>query len=375
MSRYRVLFSVFGAASALAAPADLPHPNPIDSFWTYGPGANPLAREGSTGELTEEADVGVTGTKLRAVILEARDFCSGATGNLTPSEPKKNSGEATLRFYAIERYTSTEMARVARTAGWADAVDFVEGGHMDVMLTQDGVDEVQADFDAAVAAWKNVNVTWLTREEMQSTYGTYNWGVRSPGYNLWPLKFVTPVQGGECHLTRARPAPPYPHTCTGITSSSTRRWALKTPRGSGQCSYVLHATNGYASHILPHMAGPAGIIPVRGQVIAVRANATLSTLSETSWVENGGYWFPRPVVANENPLVTFGGARDDVGPPFEEYVADDSAVNPGVGATLRAFLPKMFLGLYAEDREPEREWAVVGMFGAEITGRKWVAPE
>ncbi|KAJ7083789.1 FAD dependent oxidoreductase [Mycena epipterygia] len=479
MSRYRVFFSLFGAASALSVPfsqqtvfnspaghasADLPHPNPIDSFWTYGPGANPLAREGSTGELTEEADVciigaGLTGvsaayhlanaveekvfpipdgeTKLRAVILEARDFCSGATGrnggNLTPYEfprfretEEKFGREAALRFYAIERYTSTEMARIARTAGWADAVDFVEGGHMEVILTQDRVDEARADFDAAVAAGKNVNVTWLTREEMQSTYGTYNWGVRLPGYNVWPLKFVTQLFKEANATSPALDLRLHTHTpVTGVTSSSARRWALETPRGSVQCSYVLHATNGYASHILPHMAGPAGIVPVRGQAIAVRANATLSTLSQISWAGNDEYWFPRPVAEeSEHPLVILGGARDDAGPPFEEYVTDDSAVNPTIGATLRAFLPKMFPGLYADGREPEREWtgimgytalnipfvgpvldpaapddfyagqfisagytghgmprafacaqAVVGMIGAEIAGRAWKAPE
>jgi hypothetical protein len=122
MSRIRVLrlFSLLGLASTLSVPlpsdsdsqtvftaagpkpADLPHPDPTHSFWTHSPGANPLAGEGSTGALTDEADVciigsGITGvsaayhlanavqqgsfpipdgeTKLRAVILEARDFC------------------------------------------------------------------------------------------------------------------------------------------------------------------------------------------------------------------------------------------------------------------------------------------------------------
>jgi hypothetical protein len=78
-------------------PVPLPVPNPTRSFWTHGePDANPLAREGSDGELTTDADVciigsGITGVgtawhlvkglkeftgKRRVVVLEARDFCA-----------------------------------------------------------------------------------------------------------------------------------------------------------------------------------------------------------------------------------------------------------------------------------------------------------
>ncbi|KAJ6548117.1 FAD dependent oxidoreductase-domain-containing protein [Mycena vulgaris] len=482
MSRYGVLLSLIGSASVLSlpfipqidqavlsayAPADLPHPNPTHSFWTHSPGANPFAGEGSTGALTDEADVciigaGMTGisaayhlanavekdafpipegqTKLRAVILEARDFCSGATGrnggNLTPYEfsgfrkvEAQFGREAALRYYAMENYTATEMARIARTAGWADAVDLVEGGHMDVMLTEARLTDLRADFDAAVAAGKPVNVTWLSREEMQATYGTNNWGLRSPGYNVWPLKFVTQLfrqanaTAGALDLRL--------HTRTPVTritpsSSAGRLWALATPRGTVQCARVLHATNGYASHLLPHMAdpGPSGIIPVRGQVLATRANVSLATLSKISWAGNTGYWFPRPVQhGDERPLVILGGTREEAGPPFEEGITDDGTVNPRVGAVLRAFLPALFPGMYEPGREPEREWtgimaytsleipfvgpvldaarasdahagqyisagyaghgmprafacaeAVVGMIAAELTGRAWAPP-
>lgn len=78
-------------------PASLPVRNPTKSFWIDTPGANPLAKEGSSGDLTSDADVciigsGITGVSaayhlakaanasddnsdLKIVILEARDFC------------------------------------------------------------------------------------------------------------------------------------------------------------------------------------------------------------------------------------------------------------------------------------------------------------
>ncbi|KAJ7509637.1 FAD dependent oxidoreductase [Mycena galericulata] len=435
MSRYRVILSLVGVASALTlqysgdeqtvfstaqthGPANLPHANPTHSFWTHSRHANPLAGEGSTGELTEAADVciigsGMTGVsatyhlanaiergefplpkgknQLRAVVLEARDFCSGATGrnggNLTPYEfsgfrkvEARFGRAAAQRYYAIEHYSATEMARIARTSGWADAVDLVEGGHMDVMLTEEKLEGVKSDFEAAVAAGKNVNVSWLGREEMNATYGTYNWGVHSPGYNVWPLKFATQLFN-EANTTTQK-LDLRLHTRTPVThvsflpldasspSSFSPRWVLSTPRGPIHCAYVVHATNAYASHLLPHLASE--IVPVRGQVIALNAAAPLSKLSKTSWVGNEGYWFPRPANLDANPVVILGGGRDAAGPPFEVGTTDDSTVNPEVGNVLREFLPKMFPGLYVEGREPEREWT--GIMGYTALDIPFVGP-
>ncbi|KAG6916231.1 hypothetical protein DXG01_007814, partial [Tephrocybe rancida] len=73
----------------------IPVPNPTPSFWINTPGANPFASEGS----------GITGVsaayhlakslkesaQLKVVILEARDFCSGATG--------RNGGHLTAEIF------------------------------------------------------------------------------------------------------------------------------------------------------------------------------------------------------------------------------------------------------------------------------------
>ncbi|KAF8175715.1 FAD dependent oxidoreductase-domain-containing protein [Mycena galopus ATCC 62051] len=383
MSQHYILLSLLGLASALSTPfgythkpADLPHPNPTRSFWVHSPGANPLAHEGSKGALTEDADVciigsGITGVsaayylakavekvkvdaqKIRAVIFEAREFCSGATGgNLTPDA---------LRHYEIGYYSATEMARIAREAGWSGSVDLVEGGHMDVILTEDRLSEHKTDFDSTISAAKSVNVSWLDREEMNAAYGTYNWGVRSPGYNLWPLKPATQLFEQSHRTTPQLQLQLHTHTAvTSISphadsdsdashSASARRWILTTPRGPVRCSSVLHAANAYASHLLPQLAGPAGILPVRGQVVALCAAMPLSVLRTTSWDTS----------VNPNPLVILGGARNAAGPPFEKDMTDDSAVNANVGRVLRHFLPQISPSLYAPNREPEAEWLIV----------------
>ena len=136
---------------------------------------------------------------------------------------------------------------------------------------------------------------------------------------------------------------------------------LRTPRGSISCTSVLHATNGYASHLLPHLTGPSGIIPVRGQIIATRANATLDELGISSWSGNEGfeYWFPRPLGGSDEkstqPLVILGGGRE-VEPEFEHGETDDSVVNEKASEALRRFLPAVFPGKFREGQEPEVEW-------------------
>lgn len=113
------------------------------------------------------------------------------------------------------------------------------------------------------------------------------------------------------------------------------------------------------------MHGPAGIIPTRGQIVALRADAPVSQLTKSSWSGNEGfeYWFPRPLkplteAAHEHayPLVIFGGGREASGPKFEYYEEDDSVLNADVGRILRNFLHNTFPRLYQKGREPEMEW-------------------
>lgn len=152
------------------------------------------------------------------------------------------------------------------------------------------------------------------------------------------------------------------HTNTPVTSirpcnDSKRRWSLQTPRGTISCNVVLHATNGYASHLLPCLAGPDGIVPTRGQIIATRAAVPLDSLSRASWSGNEGfeYWFPRPTRLSENPLVILGGGRE-IEKDFELYETDDSVINERASTVLRSFLPAVFPNKFVEKNSPEMEW-------------------
>jgi glycine/D-amino acid oxidase-like deaminating enzyme len=199
------------------------------------------------------------------------------------------------------------------------------------------------------------------------------------GNNIWPLKTVALL-----YTLAQQMSPAFAldlHTRTPVTAvtpgDSARRWTVETPRGKVSCSYVLHATNAYVSYLLPHLQGPDGVIPTRGQVIATRASAPADAVTKAAWAGNGGfeYWllnFPRPVEANETaPLVILGGAREAAHPKYEIYEVDDSKLNPAVSRALRNFLPSVFPGMYEPGREPEVEWS--GIMGLTRSGDPFVS--
>ncbi|KAF7985817.1 hypothetical protein HWV62_476 [Athelia sp. TMB] len=390
-------------------PAHLPVPNPSKSFWVdSSPDPSPLRLEGSSGDLTDEADVciigsGITGNiktagwslrvasylnhgvgvahhlsqavatsrikaGLKVVILEAREFCSGATGrnggHLTPATFKHFQGlqemhgtKQALRALALEDYTVSSLLKIIDTEGLADKINLAAWGHNYLLLSETEVAEARADLKAAQAAGVDL-------------YGTPHPGFRFPGHNLWPLKLVT-----QLYLLAKSRTPDFSlsiHTRTPVTSifaaDSTsnlefgRRYTLDTPRGLIKCSYIVHATNAHASHLLPQFTGPNGIIPTRGQAMALGAAVTREELGTSGWGGNEGfeYWFPMPAsvdMPEANPITILGGGREVATPQFELYEEDDSSLNEDVSRALIDFLPNLFKGRYEKGRKPDMEWS------------------
>ena len=234
-----------------------------------------------------------------------------------------------------------------------------------------------------------------------------------------PVRDATAAAGGKA-----------PEFTKKADEPAQRRWKLQTPRGSISCDYVVHATNGYAAHLLPFLTGQGlaeddsdtdvrhqhplsqssnslhsillkpkprgmyGIIPTRGQVGAVRASVGARDLGwQNSWNGGGGgweYWFPRYQGLEEttngsyvhgiktrtwtrnengtahtqientryrNPLIIFGGGRQNAGENMESGETDDGILNERVGRSLREFLPHWFPGKFEGGEDSwEMEW-------------------
>lgn len=167
------------------------------------------------------------------------------------------------------------------------------------------------------------------------------------------------------------------HAVLANDSTATFKWTVKTSRGALLTDRVVYATNAYTSHLLPHLSGPQGIVPVRGQVVAIRAHVGYidegwegtgdqQGLSRSGWSGNEGfeYWFPRPhpkavemapPSAPRKPLIILGGARETLrNRGYGMYETDDSVLDPEASAGLRAFLGNVFPGKF-----PHRDISVV----------------
>jgi len=298
------------------------------------------------------------------------------------------------RTVELENQTVKDIIDLANEGGWTSDIDLVEGGHTKLLFTKNELGYMRGDWKAAEAAGIDLSTTeWLTDKEMDAKYGTPFPAIHMPGYNLWPLKLVTKLYqlasrtSAQSRFLLAFFSRPEPfsitlHTHTPVTSVTPisdapdgRRWKLSTPRGEITASYVLHATNAYASHLLPQMTGK--IVPTRGQVIATRSSVPFSEfkLTSSAWWANEGfeYFFPKPAKGiDEYPLVVIGGGRESAAPGFEFDVADDSKLNDKVGRTLRSFLPAVFPGQFEVGQEPELEWT--GIMGFTKSMDPFVGP-
>jgi glycine/D-amino acid oxidase-like deaminating enzyme len=308
------------------------------------------------------------------------------------------------RGMAIENHTVAAILGIVRRHGLQDAIDLTDGGRTFLARSKEDQDMLKENLRVARESGVDLEgVSWITEDILKEVcrvpsstridthfrgqrFGTsFGPAVYWRGYNLWPLKFVTHLYNVAAQFSSTSISL---HTRTPVHSISAsgnpkRRWTLATPRGSVDCSYVIHATNAYAPHLLPHLRGPDGIVPTRGQVFALRAAAGTQQLSMSGWIVHGGgdeYWFPRPVKSSklaedvkpptnegqspfslqraseeEHPIVILGGAREAAA-GHEVYITDDSTVNAEVGRELRDFLPGVFPAYYEKGREPEMEW-------------------
>ncbi|KAI5476862.1 FAD dependent oxidoreductase [Pseudohyphozyma bogoriensis] len=373
------------------APCSTPHPAPLASFWTNG-FQSELTRAGAEGSLDGvKADVvvigtGVTGTmaadrlvevlaeeervagddggKVKVVVLEAREFCSGATGrnggHLTPlprlefaALVKKDGVEDAIRAVKLEDEAVRFVVETCKREGWTDDVDLVEGGTTHFFKGAAHEAHAKAELAAAEQAGiDNSSLVWYNTEQALEKFGASVYSaVQMPAGNLYPLKLVTKV------FQRAQ---------RKAATSNTVSISLYTNAAVER--YIIHATNAYTSHLIPSLsAGPHRIVPTRGQVISAVPLPSSNPHSTSAFSSTSGahYFFQRP---DGGPII-LGGARVDAGKPYEFGVTDDSRVNEKVGEGLRKYLGEEFPTVFrGEGRgvEVEREWT--GIMGYTLSG-------
>jgi len=119
-----------------------------------------------------------------------------------------------------------------------------------------------------------------------------------------------------------------------------------TNRGRISCDILIHATNAYASKLLPQFEKV--IKPVRGQVILT---APLSHKFPCSLSFDDGYEY---IIQREDGRAVIGGMRWK-SDSMEENTTDDGFISPVVGQGLREVLPDYFPP-WKDEIKVEKEW-------------------
>lgn len=179
---------------------------------------------------------------------------------------------------------------------------------------------------------------------------------------FWPRKAVY----GIAQLAMARGV----HIRTKTTVQSISRptedspsFTVNTTAGVVQCKHLIHATNGYASALLPELKG--AIIPVRGQIVATSPIEGFHLPHNLGF--NDGYEYL--IHRLEDKRIIFGGMRWKASTYGKEVgVSDDSSIDSNVSEGLRNALIELFPALNNEPNfKIDCEWT--GIMG--YSGDNW----
>ncbi|KAI0089885.1 FAD dependent oxidoreductase [Irpex rosettiformis] len=401
----------------------LPVPNPTLPFWTV-----PKSKISSDGkELPVHADIviigsGITGASvayyllsknsaLKIVILEARDVCSGATGrnggHINPPlysdwvASKKKHGEEQAK--ALMRFRLAHTPELQAIAGKEDLLKESQvrtTEHLEVYYTEKTFGEAQAE----LAAWKadmpdeaDTFTAYDGKEAIEKfqlsehTIGCV-WG---PGGAIHPYRFVTNLYAKllDRHTENFFIATNTP--CTSITepTPSSPFYTVTTPKGTITAPHIVHATNGWVSHLLEPMREK--VVPVRGTMSSQRPGTSLGSVTlngQRSYVFHPGglgYDYLTQLPTGEHELMFGGGWASAFDTAWTDFgFSDDSAFSISVASHLAGALPLYFGSKsWGKEKEPVRgdesregvEWGQgrtkaqwSGILGISADGLPWV---
>ncbi|KAK0444908.1 FAD dependent oxidoreductase [Desarmillaria tabescens] len=395
----------------------LPVPNPTTPFWSIP--ASPIQKEGSSAALPASADVviigsGITGTafvrtlldadgSLDVVMLEARDACSRATarngGHVTPplhhdylELKSKHGAEAARQIIRFKLSHLDELIGVTEEEGLTEESQCRKVETYDMFFDQEAFEGAKEKLERYLEEMPSEKGGWGTAEGsagMQLADGVCG-VISTMGGAVHPYRLVT---GFLSRLLKTYSSfRLYTHTpCLSIRNN-----IVRTPRGDIRTKHIVHATNGWTSHLLAPMREK--IVSVRGHMTAQRAGTGLEDgwLGTRSFVLSPGAsedrWDyltqqpPDPARLGEKPHAEFmfGGGIETGIPSFFEAVgcADDSQVDfrtsAYLGGALAAYFGKWWGGESADVDDDEhfekgrvkKAWS--GILGISADGLPWV---
>ncbi|CDS00385.1 hypothetical protein [Sporisorium scitamineum] len=331
-------------------------------------------------------------------IIEARSFCSGATGrngghltaasalaytdlaanpnhllgarvsSLNADEIKTETAKVVEEILQFESRTADAIRDIIADEQVQEEVGFTDEKNWHICFEQAEVDAFEQSLaQAAQHAGLRKFVDLVRRvpkdqvdRRMNSPVGIV--GVYEiPGATLHPRALVSVIYKRAQRIATSKHISLQLITdlpVLSIASPTPHISILSTTKGNIEAHYVIHATNGYASHLLPHLSSSdKGIIPTRAQVVAV--SPTHHTyLWGIALSAGAGYEYghqrPPTEPSPAGPLYILGGGREHA-TAREWSIADDSSLNPQVSSFLHLYLPTVFPRSYPQ-QGVQMEW-------------------
>ncbi|KIK93832.1 hypothetical protein PAXRUDRAFT_828573 [Paxillus rubicundulus Ve08.2h10] len=357
----------------------LPVDNPSRSFWMYPP--SPIAQHCAT--LPDYADFvvigsGITGTSVakgvldrchaeghapRLVMLEAREACSGATGrnggHISPplyhdymtlkEDHRDDIAQKMIKFRLAHLH---ELRRVAEEEGVLEESQWREVETVDVFYNQAQFDKAKMKvqrYQQDLPFESSHHRVYESAEAIQKYSLAHDAAgcIASSAGAMHPYNLVTGIlskllmrYSDNFFLCTNTP-------CISISgpSSSEPLYTVITSKGTVRTPHVIHATNGWSSHLLEPMRGK--IIPFRGNMTTQRPGQSLpSQTIQRSFIfyaTQVGYDYLTQLPHGEREFM-LGGVFAQEGQEGLEAMGntDDSTHSKHVGAHLAGVLPRYF---------------------------------
>jgi glycine/D-amino acid oxidase-like deaminating enzyme len=380
------------------------------SYWLQQVRCDPLLDHRTTEEVPKDADTviigsGITGTLVakhhletfpskQVVVLEAREFCSGATG--------RNAGHCKpdqWRHYEkfAKAYGQDQAIKIMNNeqATWRALVAYVKqnnvdcdlwiGDTLDVPLDDEVAKIAREVFERYAVAGGKVDHIKVIHDPVEAAHisriksakACYSWQAST----LQPWKLTAHIM--RENLKKGVNLHTYTVANSISESTGSRKWIIHTERGDIACDTVVHATNAYSAALQPSLRGIITPKPhICNRVVPPRV------LSGSNAIKNSyGVLLPDGALFSINPRcssdgnIMFGGSNPgqkaldawvDQNP--ENCVNDGLANLEGVTKHVKKFAEDMFEGWKNAEFGPGEglEYSWSGIIGLSADGVPFV---
>jgi glycine/D-amino acid oxidase-like deaminating enzyme len=355
------------------------------SYWLQQVRCDPLLDHRTTETLPKEADTviigsGISGTLVAkhhletwpsksVVVLEGREFCSGATG--------RNAGHCKpdqwRHFAKFEKaYGKEQAVKIMNNEAdtWKALVKYVQdnnvdcdlwiGDTLDVPLDEDVAEMTKEIFERYREAGGKVDHIRVIHDpaeaaqisKIKSAKACYAWKAST----LQPWKLTAHIM--RTNLSKG--ANLQTHTMARSITKSPSGWTVHTDRGDIKCTTVVHATNAYSAALEPSLLGLITPKPhICNRFVPPRALSGSAALRNSYGVllSSGAVFSINPRCSSDGNIL-FGGSNpgqkklDEWSNQSDERCVDDSLANLElVTKEVRAFVGAEFLNGDGEEVE------------------------